>query len=239
MSSPTLHTTLGAHVYHEDVSHNGTILIIDERNLVSECIAHCVRTQRPHNQIINYTSILDCVASASGENDEALILFSIGSGAVCSETFLTALDNLSEAFPGAPIIIIADSEDATQILKSLDCGVRGYIPTSASLNVALEAINLVEVGGTFIPASSLTSSRKSILGRSDRRIFDIEQTFTARQAAVVEALRQGKANKIIAYELNMRESTVKVHVRNIMKKLRAKNRTEVAYITNSYVNSMI
>jgi len=56
--------------------------------------------------------------------------------------------------------------------------------------------------------------------------------FTSRQTAVIAALRQGKQNKIIAHELNMRESTVKVHVRNIMQKLKATNRTEVAYLTN-------
>ena len=56
--------------------------------------------------------------------------------------------------------------------------------------------------------------------------------FTMRQAEVVQALRKGKANKIIAYELNLRESTVKVHIRNIMKKLKATNRTEVAYKIN-------
>jgi DNA-binding NarL/FixJ family response regulator len=56
--------------------------------------------------------------------------------------------------------------------------------------------------------------------------------FTVRQTAVVKALRQGKPNKIIAYELKMKESTVKVHVRNIMRKLKAKNRTQVAYMTN-------
>ena len=60
--------------------------------------------------------------------------------------------------------------------------------------------------------------------------------FTSRQLAVIEALRKGKANKIIAYELNMRESTVKVHVRNIMKKLKARNRTEVAYLANSMLS---
>ena len=49
---------------------------------------------------------------------------------------------------------------------------------------------------------------------------------------MIDALRRGKANKIIAYELNMCESTVKVHIRNIMKKLKAKNRTEVAYLAN-------
>src|SRR4030042_1914296 len=54
--------------------------------------------------------------------------------------------------------------------------------------------------------------------------------FTARQTSVVRALCMGKPNKTIAHELNMRESTVKVHVRNIMKKLSARNRTEVALI---------
>ena len=53
--------------------------------------------------------------------------------------------------------------------------------------------------------------------------------FTERQMAVVEALRRGRANKIIAHELQLRESTVKVHIRNIMKKLNATNRTEVAF----------
>jgi DNA-binding CsgD family transcriptional regulator len=59
--------------------------------------------------------------------------------------------------------------------------------------------------------------------------------FTGRQRQVIEALRQGKPNKIIAYELNMCESTVKVHVRTIMKKLKARNRTQVAYLYSSSV----
>ena len=46
--------------------------------------------------------------------------------------------------------------------------------------------------------------------------------------AVIRALQQGKSNKVIAYELNMCESTVKVHVRNLMKKMKAKNRTDLA-----------
>ena len=51
---------------------------------------------------------------------------------------------------------------------------------------------------------------------------------TAREVAVIRALQQGKSNKVIAYELNMCESTVKVHVRNLMKKMKAKNRTDLA-----------
>ena len=46
--------------------------------------------------------------------------------------------------------------------------------------------------------------------------------------AVIRALQQGKSNKVIAYELNICESTLKVHVRNLMQKMKAKNRTDLA-----------
>jgi DNA-binding NarL/FixJ family response regulator len=55
--------------------------------------------------------------------------------------------------------------------------------------------------------------------------------FTPRQAAVLEAVQHGKANKVIAYELDLKESTVKVHVRNVMRKLGAHNRTELAVLS--------
>jgi DNA-binding NarL/FixJ family response regulator len=61
---------------------------------------------------------------------------------------------------------------------------------------------------------------------------------TGRQTAVLGALCKGKPNKIIAYELGMCESTVKVHVRNIMKKLRAKTRTEIAYLAREWAASL-
>jgi DNA-binding CsgD family transcriptional regulator len=54
------------------------------------------------------------------------------------------------------------------------------------------------------------------------------EAVTSRELAVVRAIQQGKSNKVIAYHLNMCASTVKVLVRNIMKKLKAKNRTDVA-----------
>jgi DNA-binding NarL/FixJ family response regulator len=60
---------------------------------------------------------------------------------------------------------------------------------------------------------------------------------TRRELAVIQAIQQGKSNKLIAYHLNMCESTVKVHVRNIMRKLAAKNRTEVAIKAQNMLNT--
>jgi DNA-binding CsgD family transcriptional regulator len=54
-----------------------------------------------------------------------------------------------------------------------------------------------------------------------------DSRFTEREAAVLERLRQGQPNKIIAHALGVSESTVKVHLRSIMSKLRVSNRTQI------------
>ena len=64
--------------------------------------------------------------------------------------------------------------------------------------------------------------------------FEEEKSAQQRQLMVVEALCQGMANKQIAYELSMSEHTVKVHLRHIMRKLKARNRTEVAVLTKDF-----
>jgi DNA-binding NarL/FixJ family response regulator len=110
-------------------------------------------------------------------------------------------------------------------------GARGYIPTSLVLNVAVEAIRLVCAGGIFLPASTILHTQQSPMAGEAKK-DPAPESFTRKQAAVIEMIRKGKANKTIAYELNMCESTVKVHVRNIMKKLRARNRTQVAFLAN-------
>jgi DNA-binding NarL/FixJ family response regulator len=55
---------------------------------------------------------------------------------------------------------------------------------------------------------------------------------TPRELSVIDLLREGKPNKLIAVQLDMQESTVKVHVSNILKKLNAANRTHAAFVAN-------
>src|SRR5262249_45823676 len=55
-------------------------------------------------------------------------------------------------------------------------------------------------------------------------------SLTARQKAVLELLRRGDTNKVIARRLGMREGTVKAHVRQIMRKFGVTNRTQVAVV---------
>jgi DNA-binding NarL/FixJ family response regulator len=132
--------------------------------------------------------------------------------------------------PDIPIILVSDEENPEEIQEGLQLGVRGFISARVNLHLAVCVMQLISAGGMYVPPSTATTPQHRPPQTENPANREVQSLFTPRQAAVVEALRQGKPNKIIAYELDMRESTVKVHIRNIMRKLNARNRTQVAFM---------
>ncbi|MBC2886440.1 response regulator transcription factor [Ochrobactrum sp. CM-21-5] len=206
------------------------LVIIDNRALERECLAYGLTNHSIDMSILTFSSFEQWQHQRRGRS-AGVVLFNIGSQKVSDPNVSSYLTRIVSECAPAPVIILADKEEISQILKALDHGVKGYIPTSVSVNVCVEALRLAMAGGTFVPASSVLALRHAA-ETGTQGLKPLGGMFTQRQAEVVHALRRGKANKIIAYELNLRESTVKVHIRNIMKKLKASNRTEVACIIN-------
>jgi DNA-binding NarL/FixJ family response regulator len=209
------------------------IVIIDRRTLSRECLAMALRAAASGAAVFTFSTVEEWLAAASAHPAASIVLLCIGGRKVDDEQVNLDLAQLTRSPRPTPVILLSDIEDIDQILGALDNGAQGYIPTSVTLDVAIEAMRLVKAGGLYVPASSLLLWRRSVGSGATRPKDALSEVFTSRQAAVLRALREGKANKLIAYELNMRESTVKVHVRNIMKKLKAKNRTEVAFKANN------
>jgi DNA-binding NarL/FixJ family response regulator len=215
---------------HHPRSRPSTAIVVERRPLIRELLSRSLK-QRAGFEIFATGSIDEYIGSGEG-NDVSLVLVSIAGNSNSEETRRT-LRRAAEAFPKTPVVVLSDGEDFQNVLSILQSGTRGYISTAMTLDVAIEALWLVQAGGQFLPATCIVGLGGSEAGSAAVPLRPrAVEIFTARQAAVVKALCQGKANKIIAYELKMKESTVKVHVRNIMRKLKAKNRTEVAYITN-------
>ena len=208
-------------------------MIIEGRGLLRDCLAHCFRAASGVK--------VEAVASVAewlelSRTVRASLVVLCKAGPRNDDEIMRDLTELSEAADAAPAIIVSDVEDTDSIVDALEKGARGYIPTTLSLEVALGAMRLVKAGGTFVPAASLIAAHR-VAETAERERRPSTSMFTSRQIAVVEALRRGKANKLIAYELNMCESTVKVHVRNIMKKLKAKNRTQVAFMAGELLRA--
>jgi DNA-binding NarL/FixJ family response regulator len=209
-----------------------SIVLIERRAFVRECLAISLQRVSGYRVLSFPTAdnFLECAASAQ----ICIVVLCAGVGLEDEET-ARQISLLAKSAEHVPLVVVSDDEDANQIVKALEAGARGVIPTSVPLAVAVEAMRLIRVGGTFVPATSFVGVSWPAEGAAASKPAG-KGTLTSRQIAVIEALRRGKANKIIAYELNMRESTVKVHVRNIMKKLKARNRTEVAYIANGMLS---
>lgn len=148
----------------------------------------------------------------------------------------TELEQLQQTMPDTPIVLFSDHDEASCVLAAVHQGVRGYIPTTLDTPIVIEALRLVKAGGLFVPAGTLLQALREQLvyatkPQSDTN-FDDLKGLTPRQLEVLQLLREGKPNKIIAYELDVEESTIKVHVRHIMRKLKAINRTHAVFLAN-------
>jgi DNA-binding NarL/FixJ family response regulator len=142
-----------------------------------------------------------------------------------NEANTNVLNALSELVANVPVVVLAQKNDLDLARTAIRHGAKGYIPSTLGFDITIEAVRFVLAGGTYVPMDCVFATGPSTLVSPVPRPSG---GVTAREVAVVRALQQGKSNKVIAYELNMCESTVKVHVRNLMKKMKAKNRTDLA-----------
>lgn len=198
------------------------------RALSGECLARSLVTGGGGFSVDLYQRLEEWLAD--GEHREAAaILYEVGPRTVaeCKDE----MERIIKAAKDVPVIAVAGSPDISEIAKALNIGIAGYVPSSLRIDVCAEAIRLAIAGGRFIPLGSPDEIAKVIssMTHGQGAATGSLSGFTERQRQVIEAMRQGKANKIIAYELEMAESTVKVHIRSIMRKLKATNRTEVCY----------
>jgi DNA-binding NarL/FixJ family response regulator len=146
----------------------------------------------------------------------------------------STLELLRVRLPEASTVVLADRNDVGEVNRALAHGVRGYIPTSVEWEVVVAALRLISAGGTFVPADALrsTAAKSDDQPEGERQGRSGGLDLTPRELSVIDLLREGKPNKVIAAQLDMQENTVKVHVRNILKKLNATNRTHAAFVAN-------
>ena len=208
-------------------------IVVERRPFIRDLIAQGLLGRAGFEVIA--TATVDEGLELAKANNAAVILVS-SAGRPNSGDAQHVLRRATQVLDGTPIVVLSDGDELPQVMNILRSGAHGYISTSMSIDVAIEALRLVQAGGQFVPASCSITRQAESAAVSPLQSPQPER-FTPRQAEVVAAVCLGKPNKIIAYELNMRVSTVKVHLRNIMKRLNATNRTEVAYITNQFAGN--
>jgi two-component system NarL family response regulator len=121
-------------------------------------------------------------------------------------------------FPAARMIALTTYGGDEDIRRALAAGVLAYLTKDVLHDELLKAIRAVNEGLTYLPAA-VAAALAAQLPRPD---------LSAREVQVLELIVRGLANKQIAYTLNIAEHTVKNHVKNILSKLGAQDRTQAA-----------
>ncbi len=202
------------------LSRPDAIAIVDARTLIRDCLALSLQ-EKLALPIKTYPDIASWREDPTRASACVIILGGPEETNVTSR--YDALHKLSESRASPPVVVISDNSSTWNVTDALRHGAKGFIPTETALEVAAEAIGLVLAGGCFIPANILNSDQGE---NSGRPVDNATSDFTARENQVVAALLKGKSNKVIAYDTGLAESSVKYHIRSVLRKLSARNRTE-------------
>jgi DNA-binding NarL/FixJ family response regulator len=204
-----------------------TVAIVDRSRLRRECLKLAVAHHSPQWQIAEFASAEELLRLA-GEGFDLVVI----GAATAEHVDLRQIEQVRDVLPDTPVVVIAENGNPQRARQILSTGARGFLPASLSLKVLMGAFDLVLAGGVYVPSSLIeTASTRSgtIEGGGDRQAEPWSE-LTRRQRDVLALISQGKSNKLIADALSMSESTVKAHVKQIIKRLHVSNRTQAALL---------
>ena len=131
-----------------------------------------------------------------------------------------AMIKIREEFPTARIIVLTTYVGDTQVMRALEAGAQAYLLKGILRKELVETIRLVHAGRKRIAPEVATNLAEHAA----------DESLSWREIEVLKLIAAGNANKIIAAQLSITEETVKGHVKNILAKLAANDRTHAVTI---------
>lgn len=204
---------------------NVKILFADAHSLFRHGVTLTLREIFDRAEVVEADSAAAAVERLAGEEGFDIILLDMR---MLDLQGPAAVQAVVSAAKGAPVVVLSDSEEPNDIRAAIGAGARGYIFKSSTIEVLRYGLPLVLSGETYIAVPSIA------VPPSGAAPAPASLSFTVRQAEVARLVAQGYSNKEIALKLAGNEATVKVHVRDIIRKLGVKNRTQVAIVAARY-----
>jgi two-component system, NarL family, nitrate/nitrite response regulator NarL len=137
---------------------------------------------------------------------------------------------LKVAQPQARVVVIAEAAEISHLADMFGAGADGYLLKSIAPSALVESLRLVDLGEKVFPSilTDFLGAMRSAQGGPQERLRIGDVALSQRELEIIRALAEGHSNKAIAKELTITEATVKVHLKAVLRKLGATNRTQVA-----------
>jgi DNA-binding NarL/FixJ family response regulator len=198
-----------------------TILIADDHPLFRAALQQVISQRFPGHSVQLASDVIGLQhQAASGERIELLLLDLHMPGAIG----FSALSWFSGQYPATPIIIISANTHPDTVRRALDHGAAAFLSKSADIDAIQSCIEAVMAGARGLHPGLDAGGRGASLQALD--VADTLSSLTPQQFRVASMLVEGMLNKQIAYELEVKEATVKAHLTEIFRKLGVQSRTQ-------------
>ncbi len=188
---------------------------------------------------------IDEVRAAYGPDNGAVVLITDASRdheETCRKAKLVKEQNAN-----AKVVMLVEQYDLTQALSAFRAGADAYLKKSISCEVLVKSLDLVMLGEAIFPGAILGLLQEEEVrterSKEDRSGDEVQEGITptkglsVRETVILRCLMDGDSNKIIARKFDITEATVKVHVKAILRKIQAKNRTQAAIWAASHLSA--
>jgi two-component system nitrate/nitrite response regulator NarL len=138
-----------------------------------------------------------------------------------------AVKTLTEELPETRVLMLTVSEDAEDLLETLHAGAAGYLLKNIDAEYFVDAIRRAAAGDSVV-SPEMTGKLVAGLKRKTAAPLPDKALLSAREREILAALARGASNKELAREFELAESTVKIHVQNILRKLKLTSRVQAA-----------
>jgi DNA-binding NarL/FixJ family response regulator len=198
------------------------VLIADDHPLFRSALRQVIEGMFSEFEIFEASTLDEALHVAGGADlDLDVILLDLQ---MPGSSGFSGLVTLRNAAPSVPIVVVSAATSDEIMRSSITYGASGFIPKSFSKDMIGQAMSKVIRGEVFLP-DELDRISRLHLGIPEK-LGERLSALTQGELRVLELLAKGKSNKIIAYELGIKESTVKAHITAILRKLRVHNRTQ-------------
>jgi DNA-binding NarL/FixJ family response regulator len=192
------------------------VFSVDDHPLLREGIAAIINSQPDMSVIAEASNAREAIQQFRNLQPDVTLM----DLRLPDKSGIDALIAIRNEFPEARIIVLTTFEGDVEIQRALEAGARGYILKSTPPKELLKVIRQVHAGTKQIPAQIAAQLAEHVA----------DEDLTARETEVLGQIAGGNRNRDIAEKLFIAEETVKVHIRHIMDKLGASDRTQAVAI---------
>jgi two-component system nitrate/nitrite response regulator NarL len=208
------------------------ILLVDPHQLSREALRQLLNNET--HQVIGVARSLDDAADqvAKGLAPDLLMC---GLEESASGDQGTIVDQIRASFPDLKVVILANSVSSSLLSQAINAGVNACLLRDMSLEALSRSIELVMLGQQIFPTQAALTlvghrgSSPAYAGNNSASAAALRtRGVSGREGEILRSLLNGHSNKMIARQLGISEATVKVHLKAVMRKVNAQNRTQAA-----------